>query len=57
MTIEVFARNKSGETRFTNFRYIRVLQIGEAIDCPWIICSASKIVSVAGRVFFKVSLW
>jgi len=47
ITTEVFARNESDETRFSNFHCKRVLQNGEAVDCPWLRCSASKIEYVA----------
>ena len=35
------------ETRYFNFHCKRVLQNGAAVDCPWLICSASKIKSAA----------
>ena len=47
ITTEVFARNESDEALFSNFYYKRVLKNGEVVDCPNLICSASKIESVA----------
>jgi len=47
ITTEVFARNESDEALFSNFYYKRVQKKGEVVDCPNLICSASKIESVA----------
>jgi len=47
ITTEVFSRNERDEAVLSNFYYKRVLKNGEVANCPNLICSASKIESVA----------
>jgi len=47
VTTEVFPENESDRTSFLNFSCKIVLPDGEAVDCPWLIDSTSKMESVA----------